>query len=368
MKQVIQRWGRFVALAAVGVITQAAETPLPEWTQTTPPGEVGRLGGLLWPQPGNDGLNVDAETGAVLAPGPGLADSPEHHQPNVEIGSFLLPSPKVKKVTTPPLAATPLGQLRDTSKEFIAQCYQSTGEQFILDPGYQLSELERDDFERFLAYHARDSRIQAHVLLLAKDERLPANMSLARIAGGALLKQNTCLLVLPVGEPNRARLFFTNNVHQAAPPATLAEVLSECIKESLAETEPVEQVHRMLVKLSIRLFWLQNHLEPAVPTVVKPEAEAPITELRVPEVKLTEVTHHSDSRWAQALQSLTSNLPLLLGFCALALIGGLWTALRWRRFQLRSNEWILPFPHEEDPPQRLGGRFSGAAGAALVYR
>jgi hypothetical protein len=254
----------------------------------------------------------------------------------------------------------------DLTVERVNQCYSSTGEQYILDPGYQLSELERDDFERFLAYHARDSRIEAHVLFLAKNERLPADMSLARISGGALLKENSCLLVLPVGESHRARLFFTNNIHQAAPSGTLAEILSECIKDSQLETESVEQVHRMLVKLSIRLFWLDKHLVPVPPRdLVTPEQSLLPTRPSA-DLNLTEVQEHPPL-WASFLLHSRPNLPYLLAMIGFLAGAGFWAALRWHRHKLRNCQWILP-PTEEATPQRLGGRFSGAAGAALVYR
>ena len=358
-------------LGLVPLSWASSDLTLPEWTLRMQPDKPDHLGGLLWPRAGNGGLNVDPKTGAPRSVVPGeageyLADFPELNQPNVEIGSFLLPSPKSRSLTKPASAPTHPDQLRDLPADLVTKCYQSTAGQFILDPGYQLSEHERDDFERFLSYHARDSRIQAHVIFLAKDERLPASMSLARIAGGSLLKDNTCLLVLPVGEADRARMFFTNSIHKATPAATLADILSECINESRVEAESVEQVHRMLVKLSIRLFWLQNHLEPLRPAEKASPEPSPLPTRPMPEVKLTEVQEPSLPWSGQPLLRL-NRWGVLVGILVL-MTCGLWVAFRWHRYRLRTCEWVLPQLEEANIPQRLGGRYCGASGAALTYR
>ena len=89
---------------------------------------------------------------------------------------------------------------------------------------------------RFLEFHARESRIRIHVLVLPKDGQIPALAQLERVAGGGLLKSDSCLLVYPVSEPWRARLFVSKAVHDR----TSADFLAETARATMPDDQGAE--------------------------------------------------------------------------------------------------------------------------------
>ncbi len=355
------------------VLTCGASSPegLPEWTsedianmQANPNGAT-RLGGLLWPAGADGGLNTEADA----LPGQDVADSPSLAQPAADLRSFLLPSlsgsdgakPEVESIRRP----TPFSELKSVSKGFLQDCYRTEPEQYLIDPSYHLSELEREDLERFLSYHARDAKIRAFVLVTGREEKIGPDLDLAKIAQGTLLRGSNSLLVVPLGDPYRARLFFTNNIHHSVKAPLLAEILSSCVQDGQTKSLPSEQLHRMLVRLSIRLFWLQNQIPVIKPPVIEPDVTAaaapPPTKMLVSEVAAVRGPPGFEDGLA-GLMSKTHWSGFAIGLSVLA---GL-VAIRWRRYKLRHYEWLLPEPDRVD--LRLGGEFAGGGGVWLAYR
>lgn len=376
--------------ALSAALTLSAEdprlVPLPSWSPeeleilSAHPETPLLLGGLLWPRGADGGLNVDPslplaseeQVAADNATSTVLADSPDLAQPVADLTGFLPPAQADSGHSEEPQAVkkpTPASELRPTTGEFANDCYESHPEQFVIDPAYHLTELEREDIERFLAFHAGDARIKASVIVLAADEVLSKDFEFSKVAQGGLLKENTCLLVLPAGEPWRARLFFTSNIHQAAKPSDLADILGGIIAKVEKGAPPGEQIHQMLVELSIRLFWLEKQLAPVTPAAPVPAvvmagqdsvpASAPST------VAFTEVINDEPRvvmMLRRVIQHPQASWILFAAFGLLAVIA--W--LRWQRYRLRHYEWMLPEPAMVVP--RLGGRYAGGGGAMIAYR
>lgn len=396
MKPVLRSLCILILLQALEMGIRASDSdlgPLPEWTQADYSAlfgdETGRpiLGGLLWPRGVEGGLNVDVNgilpeieirKPGDMAP---LADSPDQAQPKADLGNFLPPIQHAamesaeEEVLPAAPKPTPLSELRELDAGFIENCYAADPGTFIIDPAYHLSELEREDMERFLSYHARDAKIRAYALIIGKNEKVTSDLDLAKLSGGTLLKDNTCLLVLPIGEPWRARLFFTSNIHQSAKPAALTELMADCIRDGQSQSQPSEQVHRMLVRLSIRLFWLQNELSPTSPPAfltaaerptTRPDAKPPIPLLKKP-VVMSEVVSAPKPTLLQRWQESTGlDLRLVaIGLSVLSVLALSW--IRWHRYKLRHYEWMLP-DSAQPGEERLGGAFSGGGGAWLAYR
>jgi hypothetical protein len=223
--------------------------------------------------------------------------------------------------------------------------------------------LEREDMERFLGYHERDSDIRASLLILGRDQKLGPTLDLAKIAHGTLLSGNGCLLVAPYGEPWRARLFFTASIHQRAPAERLSRVLGEAIADAQTQKAPQEQIHRMAVRLSIGLFQLQSLLnKSAASSPPRPSKVVPAGT-----TALSEVAPHADN---STLTGASTWLPLgsaagwsLLGLLASGL--GVFSWWRWQKFRLLRYEWLLPTP--TTLPVRLGGAHAAGGGCTLTW-
>jgi hypothetical protein len=360
--------------------SEALFSPLPEWSEEeraileAHPETPLLLGGLLWPRGVHGGLNVDPDVpiltqeevdrlesaGALV-----LADSPDLAQPVADLEAFLPPTIIEEEIAPEKPAPTPVHRLQKTTAEFAELCYHAHPDHYVVDPSYHLTELEREDLERFLEYHAGDAKIRAMLLVIGREEVLSDSFDLARLAQGSVLRDNTALLVLPAGEPWRARLFFSSNIHQGAEPNDLGAVLSRVTERSKEEADHEEQLHRMLVEFSIQLFQLEQKLAPPAPPPTLTEAPAPSVSAPVATIELAEVFVDEPLLARMFRRTMEHRYAPWILCAALSILAAVvW--LRWRSYRLRHYEWILP--EVESVAPRLGGPYSGGGGVMIAYR
>lgn len=248
---------------------------------------------------------------------------------------------------------TPLSSLRDVPRELLDACVHAPPDGYLLDPKTLVPEMQGENMRRFLDFHARDARIKLHILVIASDEKLPDRANLENLASGSLRRTDACLLVYPLGEPWRARLFVSQPVHALTSTAFLSETIQACVTEAMEVSDSHDQLHRYAVHLSTRLFWLQKALA------------ADLDKVADKEKSLAEVQSKASDR-AEIGEMQLSGLWWLI----LSLFGGVVLTLggrRWHRHlksQRAKHVWILPEP--ETVP-RLGGAFTGGSGGIIRY-
>lgn len=335
------------------------ELPMPRWL----PGELDAmranpnlppvLGGLLG---GIDEMGDAPEPTPLLLGemGEGVVDSPERSQPALNLSRFLplslLNGGHGRPDSRPPAI------LKDVPPAFIRECREKPEGTRLIDPNHELSEPSAEDFERFLAFHANDSQIPFTVVILGSHQQLPIDANVGSFASGSVCSGTSGLLVYPYGQPSRARLFVSRAVREGAASGALDNLMDDGMREAMRATDPDEQLHRLLVQLSIRLFWLERslvHVSAVVEPVKTPshndqgQAMAEVRPLVVKEVK--PVGGHF---W-------------LYG-CLLALAVAGYSTWRWQRFKMRHYEWLLPTTASK-PAYRFGGQSCGG-GVAIHYR
>ena len=254
-------------------------------------------------------------------------------------------------------------QLRETSDEFLRSAANAPGDRYLIDPAALLPEMAAMEIERLLEFHANDARIQLFVLVVAKNETLPANTNLDSIASGKLVSSDACLVVYPLAEPWRARLLVSRPVHDKASPVFLSETASECVKQALVATEAGDQLERFVTTLSPRLFWLQKALGEAQ------QATQPQSGLRDFSVASGMIATPSPEKHEQqdSPSGIMARLILLVTALGGILAGAVWVTRRWRhlrRTQQQTSVWLLP---ELEVQPRLGGAFCGGAGVVIRY-
>ena len=342
--------------------------PLPQWReedaaqhrhgQSPEP-----LGGLLWP-----GSLLSPEAGRKspsLAPS-SVADPGDTAQPRVDIASFLPPR------LTPPTPALPAGSLApkllvDTPTDYLQACQSLPAEQHLLDPWHHLAETSGEELEQFLSYHSESSSIRATALLLARGEQLPRDVDLTKLASGALTRARSCLVVLPLGEPWRARIFLSQDVQSSVPPVYLANLAGDCISDAAQAADEGDQLHRFLVRLSTRLFWLERMLPQNVAATASnasPLAQADSAQSFGLRSVLTEITDLTPATWWGLMLTQARNYQLPLSGLAAGLLLILFYR-RWTGYRMRHYEWILPDAQPE--PTLLGTEFASRV-AWLSYR
>lgn len=246
---------------------------------------------------------------------------------------------------------TPLSSLLEATPEFMAACERAMAKEYLVDPDMLEPEMQSHDLMRFLEFHARDASIKLYVLIMPHDRKLPTNVDFAKIASGGLMQTQACLLVYPLGEPWRARLFMSSSVHEHTSPQFLTETIGACLQEAMHASDTHDQLHRYTVHLSTRLFWLQR----ALGSSAGENEERSLAEF-MPE-GLTASASGSD--WAFILMASIGSMISLL---VVAMTG--YRIYRHRRARQQKRAWLLP---ELETVPRLGGAFTGGGGGSVRY-
>ena len=255
--------------------------------------------------------------------------------------------------SSPVQLPTPLASLKDVPPEFLAACAQSLPKEFLIDPDQLVPEIQNHDMQRLLEFHAQDARIKLYVLMTSHDQKLPEGAELEKVASGSLLQSDACLLIYPLGEPWRTRLFVSRSIHNQISTEFLSETIQACLRESLQTSNVHDQLRRYTIHLSTRLFWLQKALSADYGKTDKGQSLAEFS----PHLKTPAV---SSSTSLISLVIWTSSSLLLLGITVI-------TSRRlFHYFQLRRRRriWMLAEP---DTVPRLGGAFTGGGGRMIRY-
>ncbi|MBB5352290.1 hypothetical protein HNR46_002533 [Haloferula luteola] len=152
------------------------------------------------------------------------------------------------------------------------------GPDFLLDPQEILRPDERAEREKFLRYHAEDSKIDFHVLLFQEDQALPDGVRLEELGERFASKGKPALVALYFyGAPNRAMLEFSPDLTEKVRPSDANRLLVQCIRAAEGKGNAAEQLEAFCVQAAIRIFWVEQAVGLAAPTESMPSSstEAP---------------------------------------------------------------------------------------------
>lgn len=339
--------------------------PLPQWA---PNEELAPLLGGLLPQDPQMLQAGPSEAADLKNIGPRLQSGPPQVYPDppsgLQIGDMGLFLPESLlaangSASAPLRPPTPTIALEPLPSEVLDAANHSPQDQFLIDPLSLIPEMPRSSLERFLEFHDRDARITTFVILMDRHHKLPENVDWNRLSAGRFSSGDACLVAYPLGEPWRARVFLSRKVHEAASHRYLTEMAADCVNDALQVSEPHDQLHRFVVRLSTRLFWLEKIMPPTT-------ASSPGTS------ELQEVADSSpdlSSTWVKAATLwLSTHLVHVGAGTALALLGlGITWGIRRRRAASLDPTTVYLLPEPTIEP-RLGGAFSGGAGASSSFK
>ncbi len=246
---------------------------------------------------------------------------------------------------------TPIAALSDVTREFMALCEQSLPDEFLIDPEFLLPEMQAQALSQFLEFHARDARIHLRVIVLPKNRKMSATPPLDRIASGSLVARESCLVVYPLSEPWRAQLFLSKSIHHETSDAFLRETLQSCVSSAMQTSDAHDQLHRYMVELSTRLFWLQKAL-----------ADTP-DDINAKRQGMAQVSPGEQQHVAGSNSSAIFWVGFGIVFSVISLVG---IRLNAKRRRTRQTKFVWHFPEPETIP-RLGGAFTGGGGGMIRY-
>ncbi|MCB1224743.1 MAG: hypothetical protein KDK99_02920 [Verrucomicrobiales bacterium] len=254
-------------------------------------------------------------------------------------------------------------ELRDLTPEAVETILQWPKNDPLVDPTAELSEMEADELRRFLGYHATQARLPLRAIVTGKNHQLKDPAALTAITSAEtnqLGGKPAALLIYPMGEPWRARLFLPPTALHAVSQPFLREAVEDCVAAARRTTRVESQLHDYLVQLSVRLFWIEKHLPPVVQSASPEPIEIapPLAEVGSGDERPATVTFVP---WNFLVTQWRTALAWVIGLLAAAgiLMWAISVRRRSRARHLRTHVWMLP---EVDSTPRLGGAFSGGAG------
>ena len=374
-----------VALAGLGAIQPAmANLELPEWEAEEEAGGDFVLGGGLWPADSTPGEIETAENVVVSSttddqpidttPGapPPIVNSPGRAEdlaaltrPSIlgiegvalkPVEGLRVPTPMLMPLRIEEVISNELppveGNLKD---EFFALAPID----HLVDPQQLLTEQKAHDIERFLQYHAEEAEFDICLLLFGGTQEIPNDISLEQKHREWFGNQPIVTVAYFLAHPERTEIVYGENVTEKLPQKVFEQIFKNCVQEAQVAETPFDQVERLAIELSIRLYWLAKTLkreEAGEETLVGPvNLEGRSGEL--PPVVLGATVPGSDF-----LGGFPWILAVTGGVILISAFGGVWWW--WRRDSLGAKPMLFP---ELEVPSRLGGSFSGGGYVGISF-
>lgn len=338
-----------ILFSARGNAAEANELPLPRWS----PGDarIFQPDGALLPPHG------EHEDATAVAPASGITNFFKLFIPTRSKNEGRASNGAVAK-------NPPIEKLEPLADESLQACFDMKPDNFLLDPQHLITETQAGDLARLLASHAGEARTAIYILAIGPSQTLPAKADLTQIAGGSLCRRPSCLVVYPIGAPQRARLFSSREIAEVTPPGYLAALAQDCIGDARLASDDMAQIERFAIQLSTRIFWLERSYPFAQPASENENIE----KIKAETETLPEIGAPRDAGIA-AFWDLAHLRPLAHKVAwPLAGIGLLVFLTQWLVKMRRRREsrmvWLLP---EAEVSPRLGGAHSGGCGAMVKY-
>ena len=269
--------GSLLALAMLApAAALAGRIELPEWKTKQDAGTF-QLGGGLWPESTLPATNEDLETESTkLPPLPvplpeGMSkskpegideDSPkivvieddEDPEPKT-LKDFRVPE-KIDVLTIEEAPEYPdiAGQLRD-------EYFALRPVEYLVDPQELLTEQKSNDVRRFLEYHAEEAEFDIYLLIFAEPQEIPEEISLAQRHVDWFEDEPAVTVAYFMEAPERTVIEFNETLRSRLPVAVFQRIFQSCIREAQVSQNPSDQVERLAIELSIRLYWMAKLLE-----------------------------------------------------------------------------------------------------------
>ncbi len=301
--------------------------------KAAPPGQTSSGGKPDTPSPGNQGEST-------------LPKAPDFHlkTPELNVG----PAPFTEEMT----------ERGPLTPELIKEYFARRPPQFLVDPQHLLTEQKINDLERFLEYHSEESPFDIYLMVFGPNQTVPDEISLAakhqEWFGG---KENAVLVAYRMMEPDKTAIEMGSKVRSSLPESAFQKVFDHCVGEATVASIPADQLERLAIELSIRLYWVSDVLE-------QQSQGAKLTETQVVEAVTTVTAVAPGEEAPPAKQDGGfSWLPAIIATGAA--LGVLALIVLLVRMVLGENRIYL-FP-ERRSDVRLGARYSGGSCVSMSF-
>ncbi|MCP5549696.1 MAG: hypothetical protein H7A53_02195 [Akkermansiaceae bacterium] len=364
------------AATVLAISAAHAEIELPSWSGG--PGEEKTvLGGGLFPGFG-EGAPALADTPAKPGPpGPGEgtgAPPPQLTQPGQPVDAVAVARPEdgvvqpgslALRLPAPVIGPLPVeiaDDLPPITGELKDEYFSLRPVEYLVDPQQLITEQKANDVLRFLEYHAEEAEFDIYLMIFGGGQDLPEGVSLAERHRAWFGDEPAVLVAYFMGKPELTRLEYNGKVRASLPEAVFEKIFQSCVREAQVADSAADQVERLAIELSIRLYWMaklferqsageriaDTHEELSTPAWEPVILEAPEPALAAMAARLAE--------WPWAW---------IGGALAVFLTAGGVAFWLWWRDGLGAKPVL--FPDRAGLPSRLGGAFSGGSYVGISF-
>jgi hypothetical protein len=234
-------------------------------------------------------------------------------------------------------------------EEHLADYFDTRPTSFLLDPQKLLSRQEQRDRVGFLRYHSEDSAVDLYLYLFDGPQEIPGEVRAEELVERMFGEGKPAAVVFYfLGAPQKAELRLSPSLAETVSVAERQRALQSSVAEALEKADPVDQLERFTVQLSIRLYWVEKAFGDGGPAI------GPLVVLADKPAKVP-----ARNRWQPWLAKARSwALPA-------AVLGGAAAAGRrvsWGHGARARHR----FPEIEVVP-RLGGAHGAGVGAVITF-
>lgn len=373
-----------------------AKLELPEWEGDDKEENGYVLGGGLWPADSSPGeienadnvvvMSTTEDSGSELTAGspPPIVNSPGRAEDlaaltrpsilNTEsislkpVSGLRVPTPmlmplRIEEVITnelPPIE----GRLKDDYFSVVPADH-------LVDPQQLLTEQKSHDIERFLQYHAEEAKFDICLLLFGGTQEIPDDIVIEQKHAEWFGDQPVVTVAYFLAHPERTRIAYGKGIKNQLPPVVFEQIFQSCVREAQVAETAYDQVERLAIELSIRLYWMAKLLErqSAGERIASTAEELTGAGWNPSEGEGSDAVNLGNAMGGSRLTELFETfggMPwLLVGLCGAGFIGvaggGWWW---WRRDSLAAKPMLFP---ELEVPSRLGGSYSGGGYIGISF-
>ncbi len=251
------------------------------------------------------------------------------------------PEEPVEAVAPPP----------EVAEQYLDAYFGERPQGFLVDPQGLLGTKGFRDREKFLQYHAGDSKIDLFVYLFDGGQEIPSEVREEEIVERHFSGGKPAVVVYYyLGEPDRSDIYVSPRISDAVSAAEQRRALESSVREAQEKPDKFAQFEAFCVQLSIRIYWMERAAglvkdsPPRIAALPGPAAEA-------------EPEHQGVSPQTRAMLKEWGILAAICLGIGLTGAAGTWLVRSRARYRL---------PVFEVPP-RLGGAHAAGVGAVISF-
>lgn len=237
------------------------------------------------------------------------------------------------------------------AEEFLSSYFGSRPARYLVDPQGMLSMQEMEDRQKFLEFHAGDSKIDLYIYLFDAEQELPTEGDIKTVFSRHFSRGNglTALVYYFLGAPERSLLVLSPEINSVVPVNDVRSALIDARQQAQTKSEVASQLESFSNALSIRLYWMERSLAESEELLAYEPLGGDLTVIE------------AENRLVRKTEASTPEMLIVMSAGGVLCFGAI--VFLWYRFQKKKQCF---FPEVEVRPL-LGAPHAAGIGAVIQF-